>query len=664
MQRILLSKGALFAVLAGAIIALAGCSGGSGAHIVNDPPAPTANAPAPTITNVSPNSGLAGTAAFTFTVSGTNFVSASVVNFGGVSRTTTFVSATQLTAAIPASAIASGGTAAVSVTNPAPGGTSNVVSFTIFNNQPTISSIAPVSAQAGSAAFTLTINGTNFVPSSVVNFGTIVPAMTFVSATQLTAAIPAMAIATNGVAGVTVVNPTPGGGISNAVNFTATGGTNPVPTIAYLNRSCATVGSSLNLMVYGSNFVSGSVVRWNGNDRPTAIANGPVLTAQILASDLAAAGTAAVTVFNPAPGGGSSNPLTFRIGARGIKPNSIAIDPSGQFAYVANEFWDCPDLADGNVSMYTIDTTTGVLTALGSPLDTNDEGAISLAVDPSGKFAYVANWGEGDTPGSISAYAIDGTTGALTSTGMTNGACPGLCAPWSVALAPSGKFAYAADEGGFAPTALSVFSIDATTGGLTSAGTVGAAGRAVSVAVDPLGRFVYLVNGSNGSPGQDDVISMYTITGVAGALSPIGTIAAGSSPGAIAIDPPGKFAYVANSGSNNISMFTIDNATGVLTSIGLITAGTKPVSLALDPTGKFAYVANSGSNDVSMYTIDSNTGALTLTGTIAAGSLPSCVVVHPSGKFAYVTNSGSNDISIYSIDSTQGGLTLIATTGT
>jgi 6-phosphogluconolactonase (cycloisomerase 2 family) len=85
--------------------------------------------------------------------------------------------------------------------------------------------------------------------------------------------------------------------------------------------------------------------------------------------------------------------------------------------------------------------------------------------------------------------------------------------------------------------------------------------------------------------------------------------------------------------------------------------------VAVDPAGKFAYVANYGSNDVSMYTISATTGALTSIGTIAAESNPSSVAVHPSGKFAYVTNANSNSVSMYSIGST-GTLTLIGTIGT
>ena len=63
---------------------------------------------------------------------------------------------------------------------------------------------------------------------------------------------------------------------------------------------------------------------------------------------------------------------------------------------------------------------------------------------------------------------------------------------------------------------------------------------------------------------------MYTINATTGALTPIGTIATEQSPTSIAIHPSGKFAYVTNSGSNDVSMYSIDTATGALTLIGTI----------------------------------------------------------------------------------------------
>ena len=79
----------------------------------------------PTIAQLSPDSATAGGAAFMLTVNGTNFGSKAIVNWNGVAQTanTTYVSGSQLTVAVPASAIAASGTISITVTNPATAGT-------------------------------------------------------------------------------------------------------------------------------------------------------------------------------------------------------------------------------------------------------------------------------------------------------------------------------------------------------------------------------------------------------------------------------------------------------------------------------------------------------------------------------------------------------------
>jgi hypothetical protein len=289
---------------------------------------------------------------------------------------------------------------------------------------PTITGISPNSAAAGGAAFTLTINGRNFVTASTVNFGGAAPATAFIASTQLTAAIAASSIASTGTLSVTVTNPAPGGGTSNPLSFTVTSaGPSGVPTINGLFPSCVPAGEqfvdSINnqLTVSGGNFVSSSVVQWNGTDLPTTLesdSNGTILTAQVPASDIATAGTAAVTVFNPPPAGGSSSSLTFTTTSGAVDPQSVAVNPAGNFAYVASQ--GCSGGVGGYVSMYRINLSTGALASIGPPVSTNDVGTDSVTIDPFGKFAYVANEGLYATDGSVSAYSIDPTTGALTST--------------------------------------------------------------------------------------------------------------------------------------------------------------------------------------------------------------------------------------------------------
>src|SRR5207249_4486923 len=118
----------------------------------------------------------------------------------------------------------------------------------------------------GDGAFTLTVNGTNFVSSSVVRWAGSDRVTTFVNSTQLTAAIPATDLTTTGSKAITVFNPAPGGGTSNSQTFTVNA--NPTPTTTSIAPATVTVGSGgLTLTVDGTNFVANSVVRVNGSDR-------------------------------------------------------------------------------------------------------------------------------------------------------------------------------------------------------------------------------------------------------------------------------------------------------------------------------------------------------------------------------------------------------------
>ena len=273
--------------------------------------------PTPTLTTLAPNSIVAGSAAFTLTVNGTGFVPGAVVNWNGSPRTTSFVSDTQLAAQITAEDVATQDGASVTVVNPTPGGgVSNALTFTVTppNPVPTLTSLSPNTVAVGSPAFTLTVNGTNFVPGAVALWNGSPRQTAFVSAFQLSAQIPAEDVASVGTASVTVVNPTPGGGASNALTLTVNLQSNPVPAITALNPNSVLAGDDpFTLVVTGTNFVAGSVVQWNGSARPTTVVSGTELRAQISAADVTVVGATTITVFNPAPGGGVSNSLSFTI---------------------------------------------------------------------------------------------------------------------------------------------------------------------------------------------------------------------------------------------------------------------------------------------------------------------------------------------------------------
>ena len=90
------------------------------------------NNPSPSVSSLSPSSGTAGSPDLEVFVKGSGFVSTSVVEWKGFPRATAFISASQVVALIPTADLSLGGTADVTVTNPAPGGgTSSAATFTI-----------------------------------------------------------------------------------------------------------------------------------------------------------------------------------------------------------------------------------------------------------------------------------------------------------------------------------------------------------------------------------------------------------------------------------------------------------------------------------------------------------------------------------------------------
>jgi hypothetical protein len=181
-----------------------------------------AQVPNPTITGLNPASVPAGSGGFTLTVTGANYVATpapgSRVRWNGSFIPTTVISATQLQATVSASLVVSTGIALIDVVNPT-GQTSNQVQFVITAplTNPTITSLFPTSIVAGSAGFTLTVTGTDYVSGAGVRWNGVAIPTTFVNATQLQATVSASLVANAGAALIDVVNPD--GSVSNQSQF-------------------------------------------------------------------------------------------------------------------------------------------------------------------------------------------------------------------------------------------------------------------------------------------------------------------------------------------------------------------------------------------------------------------------------------------------------------
>jgi 6-phosphogluconolactonase len=339
-------------------------------------------------------------------------------------------------------------------------------------------------------------------------------------------------------------------------------------------------------------------------------------------------------------------------------PTYITIYPSPTSGEAAGKFVYVTDLASsGTIWCYSIDDPlTGALTPRGSV--TAGKYPTAVAVDPAGKFAYTANMGAG----TISAYTINSTTGALTALSSNSGnPFTAGTSPIGVTIDPTGKFAYVAN---MYNGTISAYKIEQTTtatitaGALTAiTGSPFAAGTyPTNVTIDLTGKFAYVSNIGSAN------ISAYTIDSTTGALTAVSgsPFTAHSYPNPVTIDPTGKFAYVSNMGYSSISAYTINSTTGVLTEVSgsPFAAGVYPSPVTIDPTGSFAYVSNMGSGTVWAYTINSTTGALSnpLTYTIGTLTYPNTVTIDPSGGFAYVSLGSDSTIIAYKIEST-GALT-------
>ena len=237
------------------------------------------------------------------TVNGTGFATGAVVQWNGQSLSTTFVGATQLTATVPAERIATAGSATITVVSE--NVTTAPVTFTI-TDRPTITSLNPDSRTAGSAGFTLTVNGTGFATGAVVQWNGQSLPTTFVGATQLTATVTAERIATPGSAAITVVS-------QNVTSPAFAFPINNRPQITSLNPDARAVGTpAFTLTVNGSGFATGAVVQWNGQPLPTTFVNSGTLSAAVTAERVANPGTANITVVSQDV---TTSPVVFPISA-------------------------------------------------------------------------------------------------------------------------------------------------------------------------------------------------------------------------------------------------------------------------------------------------------------------------------------------------------------
>jgi 6-phosphogluconolactonase len=316
-------------------------------------------------------------------------------------------------------------------------------------------------------------------------------------------------------------------------------------------------------------------------------------------------------------------------------PSFLAIHPNRRFLYAVNEVASFAGMKSGSVSAFAIDPQTGALTLLNQQPSRGTEPA-HLIVDRQGKNVLVANYGGG----SVAVLPIDAegrlgpATGFVQHTGssvtQSRQAAPHAHA---VILDSANRFAFVADLG---LDKVLIYQFDAAQGTLAPNdppfASVPPGSGPRHFAFHPNGRTAYVINELTST------VTTFRYDAAKGALEPLQTISTlpadftkTNSTAEIVVHPSGKFLYGSNRGHDSIAIFAIDADTGQLTLIGHeLTQGKTPRNFTVDPTGAYLLAANQGSGTIVVFRIDPESGRLTPTGHTANVSTPACVELMPA----------------------------------
>ena len=308
--------------------------------------------------------------------------------------------------------------------------------------------------------------------------------------------------------------------------------------------------------------------------------------------------------------------------AKAPNPSWIVIHPSKKYLYTVNEV---VNQESGSVSAYAIEPSTGDLTLL-NVVNSEGRGPAHMSLDASGRYAFVANY----AGGTIAVFPIleGGRLGAATDVHHDLGSVGSK----SATDAPSGSFAISGHD----------------------------APHAHMIAADHGNRFVLAVD-----LGQDRIY-VYRFDSGSGKLIPLEAnpfvaFPSGDGPRHFVFHPNGRWIYVLGEESSTIAFFHYDATNGALTLQQTISslpkgfAGTNFTSeVVISPDGRFLYAANRLHDTIAICAIDSN-GGLKLVGEVSTmGDYPRHCTFDPSGRFFYVCNQRSDSVTCFRVQSQTG----------
>ena len=318
------------------------------------------------------------------------------------------------------------------------------------------------------------------------------------------------------------------------------------------------------------------------------------------------------------------------LAAESDNPSFLAVHPTRDWLYAVNEIGTYEGKPSGSVSAFAINRDSGALTPINRQASVGG-GPAHLIVDHGGRNVLVANYGGG----SVAVLPV-GADGALkpasafvqhTGSSVNPARQKGPHAH-SVIVDKTDRFAYVADLG---LDKVMIYQLDAAKGALVAndpafaAATPGAGPR--HFAIHPQQRFAYVINE------LENTVTAFTRDSERGSLTALQTISTlpadvkalpNYSTAEVLVHPTGKFLYGSNRGHDSIAVFSIDQATGRLTFVETVaTEGSTPRGFGIDPTGAYLIAGNQRSDSVVVFRINPETGRLTPTGRRSRSALPS-----------------------------------------
>ncbi len=305
-------------------------------------------------------------------------------------------------------------------------------------------------------------------------------------------------------------------------------------------------------------------------------------------------------------------------------PAWLALDPKHRFLYSANETNNYNGESSGSVSAYAIDAPSGGLTALNT-VSSHGAGPAHLSVHPSGKFVFVANYAGGTI--AVLRAASDGSIAETTFTRADSGAV----GPAKASSAPRGSFAI----GGHERT------------------------HAHMILADPSGRFVLWAD-----LGMDRLLAA-PFDAAQGTLgNPVETpLPAGDGPRHFAFHPNGRWLYSLQEEASTLVRFDYDAATAKLTPRQTVsslphgfTGSNFTSEVRIREDGRFLYAANRLHDSIAWFSIAAN-GDLTWRGEAwTRGDYPRSFTIDPTSRFLYSCNQRADAVALFRLDPSTGAL--------